>query len=187
MIKRDVSRVIVLGAGASCSYSESPTGLKPPLAREILQTYTRLDISENRYVLVGHLVNYVRDTRGVPSNQFGSWDEDLEAFLSEVDLGIARYARRARAKKLQPEELRQYALAVGAYDQLVFLLASIFNEIQNGPVSIPYMLLAGELRSDDVVVTFNWDTLLDRALAASGMWSPSNGYCIRPAGIFDDE
>ena len=188
MVERDISRVIVLGAGASCSYSESPTGLNPPLAREILRTYSRLDISENRYVLVGHLINYVRDTRGVPPSEFGSWDEDLETFFSEVDEEVARYARKAKEqKRLESDEFYRYNLSVGAYNQLIFLFASIFNEIQNGQLSIPYMLLASELHADDVVITFNWDTLLDRALSASGKWSPSNGYCIRPEGIFDDQ
>ena len=188
MVKRDISRVIVLGAGASCSYSESPTGLRTPLAREILRTYGKLDISDNRYVLVGHLINYVRDTRGVPPSEFGSWDEDLETFFSEVDEEVARYARKTKtAKKLQGEEFYRFNLSVGAYNQLIFLFASIFNEIQNGPLSIPYMLLASELDADDVIITFNWDTLLDRALLASGIWSPSNGYCIRPEGIFDDQ
>jgi hypothetical protein len=188
MVKRDISRAIVLGAGASCSYAESPTGLRPPLAREILRAYTRLDIHENRYVLVGHLINYVRDTRGVPPIEFGSWDEDLETFFSEVDEEVSRYARKSNAqKKLESEEFYRYNLSAGAYNQLIFLFGSIFNEIQNGPLSIPYMLLASELRADDVVITFNWDTLLDRALSASGIWSPSNGYCIRPEGIFDNQ
>ena len=84
-------------------------------------------------------------------------------------------------------EFANYNLASGAYNQLILLFASIFNEIQNGPISIPYMMLADELREEDVIITFNWDTLLDRALYSSGIWSPSNGYCIRPEAIFDEE
>jgi hypothetical protein len=187
VIRRNISRAIVLGAGASCSYSESPTGLRPPLAKEIIKSYGKLDISENRYVLVGHLINYVRDTRGVLPSEFGSWDEDVETFFSEVDEEVSQLALQAkRQKRLSSEEFYRYNLAIGAYNQMIFLFASIFNEIQNGPISIPYMLLASELKEDDIVITFNWDTLLDRALMASDKWSPSNGYCIRPEAIFED-
>ena len=188
MNNRKISRVIVLGAGASCSYCESPTGLRPPLAREIIPTFHKLDISTNRYVLVGHIINYVRDTRGIFPHEFASWGEDLETFFSEIDEEIAKYAERIKGKeKLDSKTFYKYSLAVGAYNQLIFLFASIFNEIQNGPISIPYMLLASELNQNDVVITFNWDTLFDRALAASDKWSPSNGYCIRPEAVFDDE
>ena len=70
---------------------------------------------------------------------------------------------------------------------MVFLLASVFNEIQNGPVSKPYMVLASEFKNDDAIITFNWDTLLDRALFTSGIWSPRNGYYIKPEAIYDDQ
>jgi hypothetical protein len=73
-----------------------------------------------------------------------------------------------------------------AYDQFVFLFACIFNEIQNGPVSIPYSALASELSDQDTVLTFNWDTLFDRALLVSDKWSPVDGYFISPHNIYDD-
>lgn len=185
---RDISRVIVLGAGASCSYLKSSTGLRPPLAREIISTFNKLDISENRFVLVGHIINYVRDTRGVPPSDFGSWDEDLESFFSEVDEEVAVMAEKVQnGVKFSTEEFYKYILAVGAYNQLIFLFASIFNEIQNGPVSIPYTLLADELNHNDVVITFNWDTLLDRVLYTANVWSPNKGYCIKPEAIFDNK
>ena len=186
-MERKISRVIVLGAGASCSYIESPTGYRPPLAREILSTYHKLAISENRYVLVGHLINYVRNTRGVPPEEFASWDEDLETFFSEIDEEVTEFTERIKSgEKLDGKEFVNYSITTGAYNQLIPLFASIFNEIQNGPISIPYMMLANELSEEDVIITFNWDTLLDRALYSSGSWSPSNGYCIKPEAIFDE-
>lgn len=179
-------RAIILGAGASCSYKDSPTKLRSPLAREIMPTYYKLDISENRYVLVGHIINYVRDTRGIDPIDFGSWDEDPEAFLTEVDETIQSLAAKLPHNKLDRSDRYKFNLAIGAYNQLIFLFASIFNEIQNGPVSIPYALLASELGSQDTVITFNWDTLMDRALMSTNRWSPNNGYLIKPESIFED-
>lgn len=179
-------RVVVLGAGASCSYADSPTKLTPPLANQIVPSFFRLDISENRYVRVGDVINYVRNTRGIKPEDFATWNEDIERFLTEIDEKIVDIISRSKSKKLPKNEFMRIALLQRAYNQLIFLFASIFNEIQNGPVCIPYALLASELGENDTCITFNWDTLLDRALASTGKWSPVTGYAIRPESIFDD-
>ena len=185
-MKYSTKRAVVLGAGASCSYTDSPTGQRPPLANQIIPTYFNLDISENRFVLVGNIVNYVRDTKGIPPEHFSSWKDDIERFLTEIDQEIVSLGPRLKGRKLCEEEFKKITLLQGAYNQLIFLFASILNEIQNGPVSIPYALLANELKNGDTCITFNWDTLLDRALASTGTWSPVNGYAIQPEAIFND-
>jgi len=58
--------------------------LIPPLAKEIIKRYHQLDISENRYVLVGDLVNYVRDNRGIMPEDFSYFQEDVETILTEI-------------------------------------------------------------------------------------------------------
>jgi len=179
-------RAVVLGAGASCSYADSPTGQRPPLANQIIPSYFGLDISENRLVLVGNIVNYVRDTKGIPPEEFSSWRNDIERFLTEIDEEIVSLAPRLKGRQLSEDEFKKMNLLQGTYNQLIFLFSSILNEIQNGPVSIPYALLANELKKGDTCITFNWDTLLDRALASTGNWSPVNGYTIKPEAIFDD-
>lgn len=185
---QNIKRVVVLGAGASCSYLESPTKLKPPLAKEIISTFRKLDISENRLVLIGYILNYVRDTRGISPANFYDWDEDLESFFSEIDEKVTEFAEKLKNhEKITKEKLRRYHLAVATYSELIFLFTSIFNEIQNGPLSSSYELLINELNDNDVVVTFNWDTLLDRALYMSNRWSPDIGYCIKPEFIFNNE
>lgn len=179
-------RLVVLGAGASCSYADSPTGCRPPLANQIIPTYFNLDISENRFVLVGNIVNYVWETRGIHPENFPSWKDDIERFLTEIDQEIVFLAPRLKKRKLCEKEFMKINLLQGTYNQLIFLFSSILNEIQNGPVSTPYALLANELKAGDTCITFNWDTLLDRALSSTGNWSPVNGYAIKPQAIFDD-
>lgn len=179
-------KVVILGAGASCSYRESPTGERPPLAKEIIPTFHKLSISENRYVLVGAIINYVRDMRGINPIEFASWSEDIEAVFSEIDETVTASALELQRGNRNPSVIEKFSRSMMAYNQLVFLFSSILNEIQNGPVSIPYALLANELGSEDCIVTFNWDTLMDRALNASGKWSPSKGYCLKSESIYDD-
>lgn len=179
-------KVIVLGAGASCSYKESPTGQYPPLAKELIPTFHKLSISRNRYVLVGNIINYIRDTRGVSPSEFEGWTEDIEAVFSEIDEKIQISAEDIQKDKKNYEALERLARSMGTYNQLIFLFSSILNEIQNGPVSIPHALLASELSPDDTIVTFNWDTLMDRALFSTGKWFPNTGYCIKPEYIYND-
>lgn len=141
-MEQPTKRAVVLGAGASCSYADSPTGLRPPLANQIIPTYFNLDISANRFVLVGNIVNYVRNTKGILPEEFSSWRDDIERFLTEIDEEIFSLAQRLKGKQLREGEFKKITLFQGTYNQLIFLFSSILNEIQNGPVSIPYALLA---------------------------------------------
>lgn len=57
-------RVLLLGAGASKSYDQSPTGQRMPVARDFFQTFDKLDLSANPWVLIGSLAAYVEDELG---------------------------------------------------------------------------------------------------------------------------
>lgn len=170
----------LFGAGASHSYSQSPTGVRPPLARGFFQAYHDLDISGDRYVLVGAIVNYVRDTRGVDPFKFGDWKENIEDFLTEID---ERIGDPERALSLAIDKRFHYARA---YSEMIFLFATVLNEIQNGPVCANYSKLVRSLTRDDVLITFNWDTLLDRALHEGGRWHPVDGYGVNFVKSFDN-
>lgn len=39
----------------------------------------------------------------------------------------------------------------------------------------------------DSVITFNWDTLMDRALMKETSWNTKNGYFVKPYAIYNDE
>lgn len=173
-------RTYLFGAGASHSYAISPTGVQPPLAKGLFDAFHQLDIAEDSHVRIGDIVCYVRDTRNVDATVFGAWNEDIETFLSEVEDLISR-----------PEDVR--SLDIGqkhrfsrVYDQSVFLFCSVLNEIQNGPVCRNYSKLVSQLGAGDVLITFNWDTLLDRALSESGRWCPQDGYEMSFKGFYDN-
>lgn len=69
------------------------------------------------------------------------------------------------------------------YTQLIFIFAYVINEAQNGPTSHAHRRLVSALTDEDVVITFNWDTLMDRALSETGRWSTTYGYGVRPLSI----
>ena len=55
----------LFGAGSSKAYDISKTGQKLPLSVEFFETYNKMDISSNGWVIVGDIVNYVRDYKGI--------------------------------------------------------------------------------------------------------------------------
>lgn len=116
-------RVFLFGAGASHSYPLSPTGVRPPLAKGFFEAFNKLDISGDRYVLIGDIVNYVRNTRGINPFQFSGWNENIEDFLTEID---EQTGTPQKALAL-PFPLR--ALYSRTYNQMIFLFASVLNEI----------------------------------------------------------
>ena len=177
----------LLGAGASYAYAQSPTTERPPLARGLFSTFSKLEISGNIDVKVGTLINYVRDHYGVPYEEFWRFDIDAEDFMTELRRLIADQADAFTKKVATPEDHFKMIQLGGAYTQTLFLFSHILNEISNGPVSAEYAHLITRLRPGDAIATFNWDTLLDRALAASGTWSIEDGYGLRFTMIMRDE
>jgi len=72
------------------------------------------------------------------------------------------------------------------YIQLIFLFATTLNEIANGCVSRNHLDLAQFLDPNDIIVTFNWDTLMERALREIGRWRVDDGYGVKPISVFRD-
>ncbi len=172
-------KVFVLGAGASKSYAQSPAGVRMPLAKDFFQTFDQLKISENPWVLQVGLLGYLQE-HGVhdPHRHLRS-GVDIEALHTEIE--GSRDAAIAAGKPFV-----DYMHESRAYNELIFLFCSVINEIQNGPISDPYRKLASHISADDAVITFNWDTLFDRALAEETEWRPDWGYGVDPRAIFRD-
>ena len=170
--------VYVLGAGASRSYEDSPTGRKMPLSRDLFETYQNLAISENQWVSIGAILNYGRDEMNIDILSFFKTGIDIEEFHSEVE---------DKLLEAMSEDSPKIYLYWRTYNQLIFLFTSVINEIQNGPLSKSHLKLAKFLSPDDVIITFNWDTLLDRALnEVYKGWNSAIGYGVMPQKIFRD-
>src|SRR5690606_20011783 len=125
------------------------------------QAYTDLDISGDLEVGVGAILNHVRDTYGIPYEDFGGFDQDVEQFMTHLDIQLRYLAAMMNQRGLgvQPNTFGQFIQANQAFDQSIFLAAHILNEIQNGPISGTYGKFVAACDESDVLATFNWDTL----------------------------
>ena len=165
-------KVYVLGAGASRAYDESPTGQRMPLARDVFQVFSELDIAANPWVLIGDIIVYVSESRRIAREEFSSFNEDVEEVYSEVE--------EILLEAIHEQDRLKTILTARIANQLLFLFASVINEVQNGPISVAHRGIAQSLAGSDRVITFNWDTLMDRALATETQWRTDFGYLVVP-------
>jgi hypothetical protein len=170
-------QTVLLGAGASAAYSQSPLGVRMPIARNFFQTFHKTDLAENPWVLIDKLCGYLIDVKHVDPYTYLNSGIDIEELHSEIEGHLASLSRQT--------ELVEHVFTQGAYTQLVFIFCALINAIQNGPISHVHERIAKYLKSGDTVLTFNWDTLMDRALGSKG-WAIDTGYGVIPHSIFRD-
>lgn len=170
--------LLLLGAGASKAYADSPTGVKMPIARDFFSTFERLKISSNPWVLIDGLLDFITRVKGEEPMDFFGKNVDIEELYTEIEENLRLFIGKSASL--------DRVMAFKSYTQLIFIFSAAINEIQNGPISRPHSLLAKKLSSNDMVVTFNWDTLMDRALKNETGWSTDSGYGFSPKSIYRD-
>ena len=178
--------VWIFGAGASHHYAMNHRGIRIPLANGFFKAFHSLPTSEGFQAHVGPLINYLYRSRGIKPTEVTNWEENIEEFMTSIEreLDELRSKMTAGDHKNQNEFDRGVAAAT-AFNNMAFIFANVINEAQNGPSYTAYHELLKFCSPDDTLISFNWDTLLDRALADSGCWSPNNGYGFSFASIFD--
>jgi hypothetical protein len=178
-------KVILLGAGASKSYSASLSKVRMPIAKDFFQTFRKLSISENTWVLIGNIINYLKKYHHISDfEEFDKYNKDIEEIHSEIELRLKGYLDDKAESREVTEGTR---ICFKAYTELIFLFSSVINEVQNGPVSGAHLNLVSRLKANDVIITFNWDTLVDRALSTSKNWDCFTGYFVKPLAVYKDD
>jgi hypothetical protein len=145
-----------------------------PLARDFFETFETLPISSHPWVLREGLYYHLKYILHVDPHAYLLSSIDIEEFHS------------ALLEHLISSSSAQRSMLWKAYNELVFMFAFCLNVIQNGPPSRAHIELAKRLTSKDVIITFNWDTLMDRALSTIGQWAIDNDYALMPRSIFRD-
>lgn len=171
--------VWIIGAGASHHYGMNERGVKVPLANGFFDAFHSLPISEGFRADVGPLINYVFYSRGIKPAEISTLRENIEDFMTSIEQELENLREKKNSgAELSEDEVKKGMNAAAAFNNMAFIFANVINESQNGPSCTAYHELLKFCSPQDTFITFNWDTLLDRALADSGCWSPNNGYGI---------
>lgn len=177
-----MKNVFLLGAGASKSYDLSPTGQRMPVANDFFSTYAKLPINFDPWAFKTKLLYYLNLRDGSEHLDLFDFYDDIEDLHSEIQIQAYDIIKSNKKNK----SAKEYVI-LGAYYELIFLFIAGINQIQNGPISQTHLDLAKLITNDDAIITFNWDTLMDRALMEVTNWNCDNGYYVKPLGVYRDK
>jgi len=181
-------RVYIFGAGASACYDNGYSTERPPLQSNFWDLAFGSEATATMQVRRGSLYSYLDDAGLYDSDGRLSMtveevmtkvhEDTLAAFSSAA--GAGDVWRPGRRMPITPMYLAK------VYQDLVLLCAQTVNNLSVGRPCRNYMAVVANLNPEDTLITFNWDTLLDRALWESGTWQPDSGYAIDFGYILDE-
>src|SRR5579871_2485737 len=175
----------LFGAGASHHYDLNAFGISVPLASGFFKAYHNLPVSQRFDYHVGPLNNFLEEYRDVTPETIEQFDENIEAFMTSVESELEQIKAMAKDHHLTGAEYARALSYSMVFTNMNFIFASVLNEAQNGSPMSLYRNLLEFCSPNDLFVTFNWDTLLDRALLDSGGWNPNIGYGLKFRAVLD--
>lgn len=177
--------VWLFGAGASHHYALNNRGVNMPLARDFFKAMHRLPTTDGFNAYIGPLISYLHNYRGVPPIKASEWTEDIEQFMTSIETEIDELREKKEKRKITDDDKEKIMALSNVFNNMTFILANVINEAQDGSSYSAYSEILKFCSREDTFVTFNWDTLLEKALASSGAWSPNNGYGVSFNATFD--
>ena len=178
-----MSKVVILGAGASAGYDATLLKLRPPTTREFLRRAMELTNLPDD-VWMRH--NLLRDRR-FNINKYSKVMDFLKHYYR-----MDRTALRDSSLDINIEEVLTFLDLDGnlseVREELIRLMASVLDAVMVGYDCPHHKILAENLSPNDTIITFNWDLLLDNVLAPineelpqqeryyDGCYMPNYGY-----------
>jgi len=185
LLQREKKTVWLFGAGASHHYNLNTCGVKVPLAKGFFEALHALPTSKGFHAHIGPLLSYLHIYRGVHPSKASEWTENIEDFMTSIESEIEELRKKKINDTMTDEELHKVISLSTTFNNMIFLFANVINEAQDGPSYSAYSELLKFCGPNDTFITFNWDTLLDKALASTGAWIPNGGYGIEFSATFD--
>lgn len=199
-------RVVILGAGASHGASQNH-GLACPLVDGVFKTASFLGLTNATYaddwqrrfeedvraaggdprrierlhagrtmVHLGAIKGFVKQQLLVAPEDYPTVAIDLERVMGLVEGEVLGYHELLNTQGGQPELLASPADVLE--QQLYLLLCGSLIATTKDISCSHHESLAQWLRRGDIVVSFNYDLLIDRALGRRGDWAMNDGYNI---------
>lgn len=150
-----MSRLFILGAGASAGYENGQYGIAAPTSRTFFRSVGEL---LDRGVLAprhfSHLWAFLEKYYGVRQDDLTHCDLDVEEVLTMVDVGKpTSHIRR----------------------ELLSLIVLTLDKVMYGIPCPHHRQLLRTLSPDDAIITFNWDLLIDNLVAMDYNEGPNYG------------
>ncbi len=167
-----MSDLYIIGAGCSRNYAQFTHGikrLKSPLNRDFFKM-ARLVIENSGMKSdelfmdeIDHLINSIAPYYGSGERSLKFFDDlnlNLEEVMTLLDVNSKLFANRPI---LNPRQNEARELRI-----LKDLLVRTLDYALEGPVCSKHLALADRMKAGDVVLSFNYDILMDNALLAHG-------------------
>lgn len=172
-------QVFIWGAGAS-------THSKAPLARKLMskimeyvETPPAPEIVKYQHEQIEWLTNWLKRF------EFNEWRDnfDIEMFCTMLDFLNFGFHIQGTQKDLSGKFahiLNENAFQVGEVIKIIqILITHILSPLKiKDEKGILKQFIARHVKKDDVLITFNYDLLLDQALWELSIWTPYEGYII---------
>jgi hypothetical protein len=159
-----------LGAGATrgASFVDGSTVLRPPLDTDFFAQLRGSDVGQDSDAQ--ELLKFIAD-------EFGDFSLSMEAFYSQVHLHEQFVADLPKGKGRR----RSYEWAGKRF---LRILPELFGAALEGQRCSRHDALVGALDANDVIVSFNYDCLVDCSLRDVGKrkWDPAKGYGVAATG-----
>ena len=155
----EVKRIFVLGAGVSVSSGYPPVKV---LLKEVLEFGQRTGKD------IGKIIEVIKVLFPNFNPKFGNFP-NIEDFLGLLDTmqAMSLSSEQMRGKKWAPIKLRRRPLyfseEISEIKEELLRLISEYFFLNTRPVK-PFLEFSKRLTRGDVIVTFNWDLLLERSL-----------------------
>jgi hypothetical protein len=175
----------LFGAGASHHYDLNAFRVPVPLAKGFFEAFDRLPTSQGFHAHVGPLISFLEHYRGVSPGEVPGWTENIEDFMTSVEGRLDELKESTRGRRFTEGEFGDVISYAQVFSNMTFIFANVLNEAQNGPSLSLYRAMLAVCGPNDSFATFNWDTLLDRALMDTGGWSPNTGYGLKFRAVLD--
>ncbi|MHB8526265.1 MAG: SIR2 family protein [Candidatus Acidiferrales bacterium] len=116
--------------------------------------------------------NYFRDAVDTMNAKFDV-SKSFELVLTDLD---GRIESSLRATPATPEDNIEKHVLIQLREAVKRMIPQYFNSLRSRPAELYDIFAADVLAPGDVVITFNYDLALDRALKRSDKWSIGDGY-----------
>ncbi len=172
------SRVFILGAGSSAAF-ETVKGRCPTISEffirasqiGLIKRYRELHMSEP-------LFRFINKEFGIHKPDLYLTAVNIEDVITRLEEKIERYYEYDQYTiKGQMRRTKKSVSLSGTRLQVTTFIGHVLLELTNNVSSPLHVQLARKLTTDDTVISFNYDLLMDSALEHSGIFSISD-YCI---------